>query len=133
MSMDKTGPSTVQAIRYDEGSNETGKLADLTDDGTEGDAAAGDNIFTAQIRIDEAEPTFILWGVLVRHPGQENPLRSSGPAIVVQRAAQSCSEAIMLLATAFENNGIGKISVASYRVIPPNRASPLRAESTVLR
>ena len=62
-------PTSVNLIRYDSNGNVVANLGRLYDDGTHGDAVAGDNIFTSQISFNEPAQTTIFLRASVAYRG----------------------------------------------------------------
>jgi hypothetical protein len=60
---------SVNLVRYDAGQQVVGVIGTLYDDGTHGDAHAGDGTYTAQLTLDETSPTLIYYRVSVAYKG----------------------------------------------------------------
>jgi hypothetical protein len=59
----------VNLIRVDQTGKQLAALGTLYDDGTHGDDAAGDNIFTGQVSINEPTPTFLYYRASAAYKG----------------------------------------------------------------
>ena len=60
--------SSVTLWRYDDTGKPVANLGQMFDDGTQGDAMSGDNIFTKQITLNEVGPGFVILRVTANTP-----------------------------------------------------------------
>jgi hypothetical protein len=69
--------SSVTLLRYDADGNRIANLGQMFDDGTQGDATSGDNIFTKQISLKEIGPQYVVFRVSANVASQETTLSSN--------------------------------------------------------
>src|SRR5262249_51151929 len=80
-------PSTVKLERYNLQAARSGFSVALYDDGTHGDAAPNDRIFTGQFSVNEAAPTPFFFKIVATFAGAPSALVSELGVVVIQGAA----------------------------------------------
>ncbi len=93
--------NSVTLWRYDNKGNPIANLGQMFDDGTQGDAVSGDNVFTKQITLNEAGPGYVALRVSADVAPQQTTISSESlvPVSVVQLPADVRSVLVANLRT----------------------------------
>jgi hypothetical protein len=111
-----------KVFRYAKSTGTPEALAELHDDGQNGDATAGDGVFTAVFKLEGTTP--VAWRLGILAPGQ-NGLTQSGPAVTV-RSRAGCREAVTVLADLLKKSDLAAASEQFLRSLSQTAVQSLK-------
>lgn len=112
-------PESVNLFRYDERGQLVGALGRMYDDGTHGDIASGDYIFTTQLALNESQPVTALLRASVAYRGLLLRVISE-PAVFFVQTVTTAEQTLSNLADELEAGDI-EGAVKRYSSSPLNR------------